>query len=148
MYLFIINVFRPYTLAYIIMGVAIANLWRKRQETKGRMLLITFGFAMMTLLSLPAVDSSGTRIVGMVIPSASTLAGRRWSHCRAFRKLRSSGFGPAEGNYGFAEPCTAAFTPLKFTTKEHTYPFWLAAVESTLKYGLDLTCAHHSWGTS
>ena len=56
MYSFIVHILCPYTLAFIITGLAIVSLWRKRQASRGRLLLLTLGFAMVMVLSLPAMS--------------------------------------------------------------------------------------------
>src|SRR5271157_3109188 len=56
MYSVIVYLLKPYTLAYGITGVAIVSLWRKRQADKRLLLLLSFAFASMMILSLPAVS--------------------------------------------------------------------------------------------
>jgi uncharacterized SAM-binding protein YcdF (DUF218 family) len=50
---------QPYTLAYLVTGVALVSLWRKRQATRARLLLLSSGFAMLTVLNLPVVSYLG-----------------------------------------------------------------------------------------
>jgi uncharacterized SAM-binding protein YcdF (DUF218 family) len=56
MYRFAVNLLQPYLLLYLLTGLAIANLWRKRRETRGRLLCVTVLFGTLTLLSIPAVS--------------------------------------------------------------------------------------------
>jgi uncharacterized SAM-binding protein YcdF (DUF218 family) len=49
------RVLQPYLLAWLLMGLAIVNLWRKRQETRKRLLLVTIPFLIVTVISLPVV---------------------------------------------------------------------------------------------
>ncbi len=59
MYSVLVYLLRPYTLACGVTGVAIVSLWRKRQASKRHLLLLTFGFASMMILSLRAVSYLG-----------------------------------------------------------------------------------------
>ena len=59
MYSILVYLLKPYTLACGVTGVAIVSLWRKRQVNKRHLLLLTFGFASMMILSLPAVSYLG-----------------------------------------------------------------------------------------
>ncbi len=52
----LIHLLQPYFLAYVITGLAIFSLWRKREATRGRLILLTLGFGLMLLLSLPLVS--------------------------------------------------------------------------------------------
>ena len=56
MYRLLIYLLQPYTIAYVITGVAIVGLWRKREATRGRLVLLTLGFAMLMVLNLPAMS--------------------------------------------------------------------------------------------
>ncbi len=56
MYRLFIYLLQPYTIAYVITGIAIFSLWRGRQATRGRLVLLTIGFGLMLLLSLPFVS--------------------------------------------------------------------------------------------
>ena len=55
MYMLLIHLLHPYTIAYVITGVAIVSLWRS-EATRGRLILLTLGFGLMLVLSLPAVS--------------------------------------------------------------------------------------------
>jgi uncharacterized SAM-binding protein YcdF (DUF218 family) len=56
MYFTITNIFlQPFTLLLLIMGLLIANLWRKRRERRGRLLPLTIAFAALLLTTIPAV---------------------------------------------------------------------------------------------
>jgi uncharacterized SAM-binding protein YcdF (DUF218 family) len=46
---------RPTLLAYVIMALALAWLWRKRREDRRRLLWVIVPFVLVTLLSVPAV---------------------------------------------------------------------------------------------
>ena len=87
MYMLLIHLLHPYTIAYVITGVAIVGLWRKREATRGRLILLTLGFGLMLVLSLPARKLPGARFVGVVIPAAQIITRGSGSHCRAFGKL-------------------------------------------------------------
>ena len=56
MYRFLVELLQPYTLLYLVTGLAIANLWRKRRETCGRLVVLTLAFVALTLPSIPAVS--------------------------------------------------------------------------------------------
>jgi uncharacterized SAM-binding protein YcdF (DUF218 family) len=55
MYQTITSLLQPYPLLLLLLGLAIANLWRKRRETRRRLLVLTALFVTLTLLSTPAV---------------------------------------------------------------------------------------------
>jgi uncharacterized SAM-binding protein YcdF (DUF218 family) len=61
MYRSFIALLQPYTLIYLLMALAIANLWRKRRETRRRLLVLTLLFVALTLLSTPAVGHLALR---------------------------------------------------------------------------------------
>lgn len=44
---------QPFPLLLLLTGVMLANLWRKRRETRGRLLLVTVPYLLLLLLSLP-----------------------------------------------------------------------------------------------
>lgn len=46
---------QPYTLAVLLTGAALAHLWRRRRESRGRLLLAVVPFGALTVLSLPPV---------------------------------------------------------------------------------------------
>jgi uncharacterized SAM-binding protein YcdF (DUF218 family) len=46
---------QPLPLLLLVIGAALANLWRRRQERRGRLLLLTVPFGVLVLSSLPAV---------------------------------------------------------------------------------------------
>ena len=54
MYEFVTSLAQPFLLLHLLVGAAIVNLWRKRRETRGRLLLLTLAFAGLTLFSTPA----------------------------------------------------------------------------------------------
>ncbi len=54
MYYFFVQLLQPFTLAYLLLLVALINLWRKRRETRGRLLFVTAAFAVLTVCALPA----------------------------------------------------------------------------------------------
>jgi uncharacterized SAM-binding protein YcdF (DUF218 family) len=55
MYRSIVSLLQPYTLVHLLLALAIANLWRKRRETRRRLLLLTGLFVAFTALSIPAI---------------------------------------------------------------------------------------------
>jgi uncharacterized SAM-binding protein YcdF (DUF218 family) len=55
MYQFILALAQPYTILLLLMAVAIVNLWRKRRETRRRLLPLTVLFMALAVLSTPAV---------------------------------------------------------------------------------------------
>jgi uncharacterized SAM-binding protein YcdF (DUF218 family) len=55
MYSFLVwELFQPFTLLYLLTLFALVNLWRKRRETRRRLLWLTIPFAALTLACLPA----------------------------------------------------------------------------------------------
>jgi len=54
-YHFVVELTRPFTLAYLLTALALLNLWRKRRETRGRLLCLTGTFLFLTILCTPAV---------------------------------------------------------------------------------------------
>jgi hypothetical protein len=46
---------QTYPVVMVLVGLSIANLWRSRREPIRRLLLVTFAFVALTLLSMPAV---------------------------------------------------------------------------------------------
>jgi uncharacterized SAM-binding protein YcdF (DUF218 family) len=61
MYRSLITLLQPYTLIILLMALAIANLWRKRVETRRRLLVLTVLFVGLTVLSTPAVGHLALR---------------------------------------------------------------------------------------
>jgi len=55
MYEIIVRFLNPYTLLYLLMALAVGNLWRRRREGRGRLLLVTVPFVSLTLLWVPAL---------------------------------------------------------------------------------------------
>ena len=49
------DLMQPYPLFFLLGGIGIANLWRRRRESIRRLLLVTLPFVALTLLSMPAV---------------------------------------------------------------------------------------------
>src|SRR4051794_12833636 len=49
------SLLRPYALLVALTWLGLAHLWRRRRESRGRLLLAAGPFAALTLLSLPAV---------------------------------------------------------------------------------------------
>src|SRR5207302_5483283 len=58
MYLFG-SMFTPYLFASAVMAVALADLWRRRRETRGRLWLLTAPFVLLELMSIPALRDLG-----------------------------------------------------------------------------------------
>lgn len=56
MYRFLVDLLQPYPLLFLFTGLVIANLWRKRRETRGCLAVLTLAFLALTLLSTPAVS--------------------------------------------------------------------------------------------
>jgi uncharacterized SAM-binding protein YcdF (DUF218 family) len=56
MYFALAYLLQPYVLVLILQGLALANLWRKRRETHARLLGLTVAYAVLIVLSLPAVS--------------------------------------------------------------------------------------------
>src|SRR3954453_23165042 len=48
------QLFHPYPLLLLVTGFLLGNLWRKRRETRTRLLLVTIPYLLLLLLSLPA----------------------------------------------------------------------------------------------
>lgn len=55
MYRFLADFLQPFLLLYLLTGLALANLWRKRTETRGRLLLVTLPFLGLIVICTPAV---------------------------------------------------------------------------------------------
>src|SRR5881394_4046249 len=55
MYETVVAFLRPYTLLWLVLLVAVINLWRKRRETRRRLLLVTIPFVALQLISTPLV---------------------------------------------------------------------------------------------
>jgi len=55
LYDLIVALCRPYTLLFLCVAVAVVGLWRRRRETRGRLLLLTVPFVGLTLVSTPAL---------------------------------------------------------------------------------------------
>lgn len=56
MYRFIVTLLQPYSLVYVLTGLAILNLWRTRRRPTAGLLAVSFLFTLLTLLSVPAVS--------------------------------------------------------------------------------------------
>ena len=56
MYRLVVNLLRPYTIVSLLTALAIANLWRRRRESRGRLLLVTLPYGVLTIMSLPVVS--------------------------------------------------------------------------------------------
>jgi uncharacterized SAM-binding protein YcdF (DUF218 family) len=56
MYNLIVHLLQPYTFAFLITGLAIVSLWRTHHASRGRLILLTIGFALMSVLNLPVVS--------------------------------------------------------------------------------------------
>jgi uncharacterized SAM-binding protein YcdF (DUF218 family) len=55
MYRLAVDLFQPYPLLFALTGLAVANLWRKRREARGRLAVLTLAFVGLALTSTPAV---------------------------------------------------------------------------------------------
>jgi uncharacterized SAM-binding protein YcdF (DUF218 family) len=51
----LIGLLQPYPVLFLLLGVGIANLWRRRRESKRRLFLITLAYVILAALSLPAI---------------------------------------------------------------------------------------------
>lgn len=56
MYRFLVDSLDPFLLLFLLSGLAILNLWRKRRETRLRLLLVTLPFVLLSLVCTPAVS--------------------------------------------------------------------------------------------
>jgi uncharacterized SAM-binding protein YcdF (DUF218 family) len=56
MHNFFVGLFTPYSMLMFCLGLALANLWWKRRETRGRLLLVTCPFVALMLLSAEPVE--------------------------------------------------------------------------------------------
>jgi uncharacterized SAM-binding protein YcdF (DUF218 family) len=56
MYRIVEQLFQPYCLLLLLTGVALASLWRKRKESRRRLLLVSVPFGLLVLMSIPAVS--------------------------------------------------------------------------------------------
>jgi uncharacterized SAM-binding protein YcdF (DUF218 family) len=56
MYRFFVDLLQPPVFFYLFMLLGVANLWRKRQETKRRLLLVTIPLIGLTLCCIPALN--------------------------------------------------------------------------------------------
>jgi uncharacterized SAM-binding protein YcdF (DUF218 family) len=68
MYRIVEHLFQPYCLLLLLTGVALANLWRKRQESRRRLLLISVPFGLLVLSSMPAVSNLALRTLEQRYP--------------------------------------------------------------------------------
>src|SRR5262249_54047234 len=55
MYRTVTGLLQPTTLLYLLIGLALVNLWRKRQGSRRALLWVTIPFLMLTVLCIPAV---------------------------------------------------------------------------------------------
>lgn len=56
MYHFLVwHLLHPYTILLLLTGLGLANLWRKRSESRKRLLLVTVPYVLLVVFSLPAV---------------------------------------------------------------------------------------------
>ncbi|OHB66335.1 MAG: hypothetical protein A2V70_10055 [Planctomycetes bacterium RBG_13_63_9] len=55
MYRLIVELLQPFPVLCLLMAVALANLWRKRAETRGRLLLLTIPLVGLVMTCMPAV---------------------------------------------------------------------------------------------
>jgi uncharacterized SAM-binding protein YcdF (DUF218 family) len=54
MYRLAVDLLQPYPLLFLVTGLAVARLWQRRREARGRLVFLTASFAALTLVSLPA----------------------------------------------------------------------------------------------
>jgi uncharacterized SAM-binding protein YcdF (DUF218 family) len=55
MYEIVVALLRPYTLLWLVLVLAVVNLWRKRRDTPGRLLLVTIPVVLLHAVSTPVV---------------------------------------------------------------------------------------------
>jgi uncharacterized SAM-binding protein YcdF (DUF218 family) len=55
MHRILVDIVQPYVVLHVLTALAIASLWRKRQETRRRLVVLTVLFASLVVLSLPPV---------------------------------------------------------------------------------------------
>jgi uncharacterized SAM-binding protein YcdF (DUF218 family) len=67
----ITSLLHPYTILSLLTALAIANLWRKRRETRRRLVLVTALFAALIILSTPAVGHLALRTLEGQFPPLS-----------------------------------------------------------------------------
>jgi uncharacterized SAM-binding protein YcdF (DUF218 family) len=53
MYQAVVSLLNPYIVLWLLLGLAIANLWHQRRESRGRLLLVTLVFVGLTIECLP-----------------------------------------------------------------------------------------------
>lgn len=50
------DLLRPTVLLFLFLGLALANLWRKRRESRGRLLAVTIPYVLLYLMFMPALN--------------------------------------------------------------------------------------------
>jgi len=55
MYRLVVDLFEPFTLLFLLTALAVANLWRKRLETRRRLLLVVVPLLALAMLCTPAL---------------------------------------------------------------------------------------------
>src|SRR5207237_10847226 len=53
--LFVWEFLQPYAILFLVTGFALLRLWHRRQETRARLLWVSLPFAILFVISLPAV---------------------------------------------------------------------------------------------
>ena len=86
MYKMLIYLLQPYTIAYVITGVAIASLWRSGEATRRGLIVVTVGFGLMLFLDLPAVSFLALGSLEWLYPPLKG-SPEEGSHCRTFGEL-------------------------------------------------------------
>jgi uncharacterized SAM-binding protein YcdF (DUF218 family) len=61
MYRIVTSLAQPYTLLFLLLGLAVANLWRKRRESRRRLLVLTSLVVLLGILSTPVVGAFALR---------------------------------------------------------------------------------------
>ena len=56
--IFVWRIFQPFPLIWLVLGLALLNLWRKRKESRGRLLFVTIPYLFLTLFSAPAIGEA------------------------------------------------------------------------------------------
>src|SRR4051794_26081584 len=99
MYRFAVALLQPYILLHVFCGLTVANLWRKRRETRGRLVLVTLAFVPLPRPSIPAVSHLAVGSLEWQSPPP----GQRPADAEAIVVL-SAGVTPPDDARGRAEP--------------------------------------------
>jgi uncharacterized SAM-binding protein YcdF (DUF218 family) len=95
---FVWQLLQPFPLLMLLLALGLANLWRKRRETRKRLLLLTVPFLLLTVLSIPAV----AHLLRGWVEDQSPPLEQRPDDVEAIVVLSGSAY-PADGARGHAE---------------------------------------------